>query len=700
MNYHSLMAVVATGCLAAACSDDPRISTPDRNEQYDRAFVREFGVPATDHPWSESTETTLTIKSDEQTPARIYYTHNDQLYLAGDLTLLPGSNKIPFMVPTSVTELLVETASGRYTAPVGSTLNIDAAASKAPQRITVDQPSRMQEKTFMFTRDNLAKAFFTAFPPGKENIYTTQENVSFVGSVGVSGKSDANWFIVPVYWRRGSEETMLGQTPYGISTAEAGSTFPLYLVTADGTAAYDARNISAGSNVRGAQPTESQAYEPTKGGDITIQATGIRVKGEWTPGHTFGSGSVFMGDMNAQMRNLYNCLWDVKADYLDRAYYTTFVWMPKNVTVKYRYLQEGSERTASPCFVGVSHKPHFYGLYQNRFTMADYNRPDFCDVIYMCVPEQTYDKMALHYTTATVGSNLVYTFAAEDLGGSYDWDFNDVVFSATCVTVNNSSIMREFMTRTPDMGAVYPTILPDKADEEFVAPYIYRLEVTPQAAGGTLPVYVVYHGKATKIYNYMKQMMGKDATWNSFADRFSQLYANKGNWTDRSLILGTEVHKWLGASATSRPINAGGPVTHTGRTVRLYVEAGISTGSESSAINQALKDFSIIVDKNNALGIDTSDAFDPSGEGVAMDGYTPFDGVLGEGSYQIGALSEDKSSTAPQMICIADSYWLWPLEEHHITLAYPNFREWVKNPSASWTGNRDRSHVNDRKNPD
>lgn len=701
MNNHSLMVVAAIGFLAASCSNEPQIATPDRNEQYDRAFVREFGVPAANHPWSESTETTLTIKADEPTPARIYYTLNDQLYLAGDITLSSGSNKIPFMVPMSVTELHIETASGRYTAAVGATLDITGAPAKAPQRITVDQPTRTTDKTFLFTRDNLAKAFFDAFPPRRNNLYTAETDISFAGSVGVSGKPDAYWFIIPVYWRRGSESTMLEQTPYGIDIADCDHNFPLYLVKADGTNAYDSRNISVGPNTSGAQPTDAQAYNPTGGSDITIQATGIRVKGEWTPGHNFSSESVFMGYFNEQIRNLYNRLWDVKADYIDRAYYTTFAWMPKNVSVKLKYLKEGNERTiTSPCFIGVSHKPKFYGLYENRFTRADGNLPDFCDVIYLCVPESLSDHMVTSFGYASGGGKMVYTFAAEDLGGSYDWDFNDVVFSATCVTVDNTDIMKEFMTRTPDKEAMYPKVLSSMSDNDFVSPYIYKLEVTPHAAGGTLPVYVVYHGKATTIYDAMKGMMSKESTWNAFADTFTKLYTNEYYWTNQSLILGTEVHKWLGASDYRRPINAGGPVTHTGRTVRLYVDAGINIGDESSAINTALKNFSILVDKNNALGIDTSATFDPSGEGVAMNGFTKFDGVLGEGSYQIGALSEDKNSTAPQMICIAADNWQWPLEEHHITLAYPNFRNWVENPHASWTDNMDRSHVNDRKNPE
>ena len=112
-----------------------------------------------------------------------------------------------------------------------------------------------------------------------------------------------------------------------------------------------------------------------------------------------------------------------------------------------------------------------------------------------------------------------------------------------------------------------------------------------------------------------------------------------------------------------------------------------------SGDNETLKNFFIIVDKDNRLGIDTSEAFDPAGEGTAANAITPFDGIFGEGSYKIGAVSEDKSSVVPQMICLRGS-WQWPLEERHISLGYPKFRDWVSDQSTNWRYDTNKEHLN------
>ncbi len=93
--------------------------------------------------------------------------------------------------------------------------------------------------------------------------------------------------------------------------------------------------------------------------------------------------------------------------------------------------------------------------------------------------------------------------------------------------------------------------------------------------------------------------------------------------------------------------------------------------------------------------MDTSEAFDPDGEGDALHGITPFDGTFGEGIYKIGAVSEDRSSVVPQMICTSGALWHWPLEETHISLAYPKFRDWVGDQSVIWHNTKNDKYVND-----
>lgn len=186
-------------------------------------------------------------------------------------------------------------------------------------------------------------------------------------------------------------------------------------------------------------------------------------------------------------------------------------------------------------------------------------------------------------------------------------------------------------------------------------------------------------------------------TYNDFATWMERLSGASPLWYDGISIVGTEVHKWLGASSTATPVNVGGPLTHTGREVTFYAKAGLDySGVIMSGDNETLKNFFVIVDKENRLGIDTSEAFDPAGKGTASNAITLFEGVFGEGSYKIGAVSEDKGSTLPQMICIYGN-WQWPLEERHISLGYPKFRDWVSDQKTSWIYTTNKEHLNANK---
>lgn len=155
-----------------------------------------------------------------------------------------------------------------------------------------------------------------------------------------------------------------------------------------------------------------------------------------------------------------------------------------------------------------------------------------------------------------------WIIAAEDLGGSYDWDFNDLVVGVSYI---------------------------DSEDGEYT-----DVTITPLAAGGTLPLYLTYSGR---------------------------IEGNQGEY-----IIGSEIHKWVTnnpAASYRTQINVDkGAMTHVnGRSVTFKAPAGFSLKNykdQNGIKNGNMGGFGVLVDRNIEVSIApdnkyTSDWIAPSG---------------------------------------------------------------------------------------
>lgn len=173
-----------------------------------------------------------------------------------------------------------------------------------------------------------------------------------------------------------------------------------------------------------------------------------------------------------------------------------------------------------------------------------------------------------------------WIIAAEDLGETDDYDFNDVVFSVTHTSGEKTAT------------------------------------ITPLAAGGSFETYVSYNG--TRIND------------------------------------GKEFHSWFGDDYTA---NADGTYG--------FINTQTS-GSPGVA-------FTITVAEDFTMSTDGQ-------LGTSMGGF----------SITVGnnTISAPKTGTAPQMICVPAG-WKWPVERISVKDAYPDFSNWVTDPTsyAEWYKN-------------
>lgn len=267
------------------------------------------------------------------------------------------------------------------------------------------------------------------------------------------------------------------------------------------------------------------------------------------------------------------------------------------------------------------------GKTRTFFAFEDWRSiPDLNDLIFLVDSDVTVINEETGKSEGEQPDPFEWIIAAEDLGGTFDWDFNDMVAKVSCVAKND----------------------PDNTDVKYT-----EVTVTPLASGGTLPIYLMYTGK---IY---------DTATNTATDA-------------KDYVINTEFHSWLGGSSSS-PINVGATASATGKSVTFYAPEGYTMASavnnKYDAATNNMGGFSVLVGK-------PGETLTITGEGDLHELPT-----LPEGSdHTVEAPKpDDANATAPQMICV-ESSWLWPRETVDIRTAYAGFADWITTPSTEWYG--------------
>lgn len=260
-----------------------------------------------------------------------------------------------------------------------------------------------------------------------------------------------------------------------------------------------------------------------------------------------------------------------------------------------------------------------------------------------------------------------WIIAAEDLGGSYDWDFNDLVASISLLSTNTPATTAEGDAGTGD-GSTDPYV---------------AVEITPLASGGTMPIYLMYTGDLYET---------------------GSTTATNGNF-----IIGKEFHTWFGVP-TTKPANVdkgseNSPKTATSVTINAPKSFTLSKNDKYNANGS----------QNNMGGfwvlvVDKDEEYNPAiADGAQYTKVEDSEIYNKQNITTIGSPNDDKTNVAPQMICVGEE-WYWPLENHNITLAYPHdndenpttgFKGWLTNPTIddTWytTGTKVEEHLFMRK---
>ena len=287
--------------------------------------------------------------------------------------------------------------------------------------------------------------------------------------------------------------------------------------------------------------------------------------------------------------------------------------------------------------------------------------PDFCDFVLLCETTSGIGWGQSGFSNKLPVSMFPWFLAAEDLGATDDWDYNDLIVAVY------------------DMKNNYTAAYVD-ANGNYPAPTILgrTLTVKPMAAGATLPDYLMYEGKIAS---------GNIAP-------STPISTIKTNYMEGTYIVGTEIHSWLREPDYTRVLNTQEDrITHRGRAVSFtipYDNVNVDYDDPSDTFypnDNTLAGFWVMVDKTDKGRYYETTAFDPDLDldDIEKDlskAVTPFNDRLGNDTYRVDVPSK-AGSVAPQMILCHRS-WYWPRERVPIDEAWPKFSDWVKDHKVIW----------------
>ncbi|MDE6497898.1 MAG: LruC domain-containing protein, partial [Muribaculaceae bacterium] len=284
---------------------------------------------------------------------------------------------------------------------------------------------------------------------------------------------------------------------------------------------------------------------------------------------------------------------------------------------------------------------------------------DYADVLLLVIPVND-DETDFCYVHEEEAEPFVWTMAAEDLGSTDDWDFNDAVFQFTDVIVNLNSTNK---------NAVATNV-----DGPLDAASVREITVTPMAAGGTMPIYALFYMDAMQLPSVGGA--SEDEWYHSLNGTIAQASTSQSPFAG-PFIIGQELHKWLGATSYKQMINTGAKRSSAKvkpATFNIAVETNMGNSYKNPAASYfpnngfGLYGFAVVVDRENTLSLDAGKDFQK------------VDLTRGQGIFVLGAPNAAEGQVAPQLFLVSGD-WEWPTERTIITDAYPQFSDWV-----SWGG--------------
>ncbi len=721
---HSIaIALVACGAALQSCQQE-RMTGPDANELYTRDFIKQFGIADPNHDWNMATRGGVSVTTSKPTDVKVYAKVGGKRYIFADYKNVNGTEAIEFDLPKGVDQLIVRANGRDYTVNNRASIRIDGGSRAIWEK--ENEVVKITRDDYRILTNEGVMAFKNKLPEDEDNLGEVTQNFSFV--------ANGDFVIYPTYWQTAGFNTL--GIYYIDEDANEMVHIPFYtnkIAPIDGT--------KGNLLYTQAEVPDEQKNISLKNADNPMDAAQAIGATELDPSEYNKNGHTSFTDFNEEDLAYFKATYlakcksaDVKfndqvlSQFFDLSFYYTYMsninWNTSiinpyteayisdiefnikdathiNITnISYvldPWKYPGEVRDSHPgkdivAWKSRGIKIHIepgtrFGMYLRSWVEADGEdlKPssDNVDIVRLKLDENGMpipDKHRRYYSEAkynpTIGepaSNVFgSTYMYDAPTGTYrvlgfeDWgyqthDLNDMMFfigsadPSKIPDVNDEDEeWFEWILAAEDLGnvlcdwdfndmVVKISTLVYKEDSE--KPAMTKVKVEPLASGGTLPVYLMYTGKI-------------------------------GNDTEaKTYVIGEEFHRWFGSSSLNpinvskgskaRPVAADKIITLEVPTP--YTVARIHENYTSNDGTNNMGGFWFIANRS-----DGQTKFAPTDTWPYKEATNlPENGTV---NY---ITAPDKTSLAPQMICVEGTWW-WPHESKFISEAYTEFETWVK----------------------
>lgn len=707
-NFMLLASVLTAGALATACSEEKFQETPDRDEIYAREFIKEFGAPDPDHDWTMATTAGLRVNAPDPVSLQVYAEIDGKLYIFADIPGYKGENAVPVTIPKGTEELIVVADGAEYRCSPSATLDLSTAQPTRGSRathITVRDPNKVNGD-FNITVDNSETGYVTFNldeNPALKKILDDPYNSEYLKS-----GSDNGWWL-------GGPLMPNASNHYNSSWSEAQSfdVYPLYVndrqgntdvpyvglrlcMTSDKFAKkYDGERYTLAStsgfgiytSTNGTDWERNCMPSPDKGPYVKISCISVdidlsnelymsyEIDSQFSPNQ---SHSYSWFNYNSWGNNFY----DAQIKDMNQCYCTTLFY--KEVPVKWTI--DGKT---------MDDEVAMYAMYHAPKSPAD-KRPEKPDVFFMEHHGYGFVQWDQEFEKPKTATTYRWRLFAEDLGGSHDWDFNDLVVEfSDVITRYIPDPVPDNFTPTGESAGSHDIYIDNDGLEWLVAPYsqlypkftdpklnedmmMRKITVTPLASGGTLPIYLAWRGKiSSSPFTFTPDMLLSEYINSHKSPEFQ----------DGDFIIGCEMHRWLGGPSHHTPLNVGERKTHSGKVVTFYIPCNDYPAHGGWQPASSLG-FIVIVDPKDNLGVDTTENFNPQSDNNVNDkhGITPVNIENWQSGYTVELPRIDATSKVPQMFVLTQDL-KWTKEGMSMGDAYSGFKYFAEyhNAAPSWS---------------
>ncbi|MDE6486064.1 MAG: DUF4842 domain-containing protein [Muribaculaceae bacterium] len=200
LKHHATACILASmgaaACLFTACTDE--IATIDKNEEYTRAFVKEFGIFDTTHDWNIATRAGVDVSTEKPSDIRVTATIGDKQYLLAHYKGVSGSRHIAFDIPKGIDRVRVSDDFHSYEVALGA--KVDFAGSGRAIWEGGDSKVTITRAPYRFLTEEGVMAFKNYLPEDQDNLGKVVQNFTFI--------SNGDFTVYPTYWQTDSYNTI------------------------------------------------------------------------------------------------------------------------------------------------------------------------------------------------------------------------------------------------------------------------------------------------------------------------------------------------------------------------------------------------------------------------------------------------------------------------------------------------------------